>query len=320
MKLYGIMNKQLHMQDTISILSRSSSKLKSQNTFTMSRDSFHLSAEALFGSVALQEEDVKAYYGTAKVTGTNPFAKTKGSSKKEFSETVIDNIPVELPQNYEKLKECGSYYYHGENISDYKLVQIAVASGKMEVNENISAGSAVREAFKVLIEDESKTKYNWSTTKYSEDGKYTFTLDEDGSYKMHLLDDQGMQASLDDIANWICSGTPNSNIETRYLWYLREMDPDLYDAAQNIGREIRNYDLLTVAYSKGALSEAQHDYDLNLLALLFGRVGNEEFYTQLQEVKKTGDYSNLLESYRPTVSEMLMNLRNDQITKTGGII
>ena len=43
---------------------------------------------------------------------------------------------------------------------------------------------------------------------------------------MHLIDDAGVGASVEDIANWMLSGTPNRNIETRYLNYLRTVDPD----------------------------------------------------------------------------------------------
>ena len=52
---------------------------------------------------------------------------------------------------------------------------------------------------------------------------------------MHLIDDAAVGASLEDIANWMMSGTPNRNIETRYLNYLHTVDPDLYHVAMRIG-------------------------------------------------------------------------------------
>ena len=48
---------------------------------------------------------------------------------------------------------------------------------------------------------------------------------------MHLIDDAAVGASLEDIANWMMSGTPNRNIETRYLNHLHTVDPDLYHVA-----------------------------------------------------------------------------------------
>ena len=51
---------------------------------------------------------------------------------------------------------------------------------------------------------------------------------------MHLNDDAAVGASLEDIANWMMSGTPNRNIETRYLNHLHTVDPDLYHVAMRI--------------------------------------------------------------------------------------
>ena len=171
-----------------------------------------------------------------------------------------------------------------------------------------------------MIEDQAETKYGWSTTRYSEDGRYTFTLQEDGSYKQHLVEDLELDASLEEIANWICSGTPNRNIETRYLHYLKSIDPDLYNTTQNIGKEVRTYDLMTAAYDVGFLNDAQHDYDLSLLALLFGGHDLEKFCERFLHCKKNGDYQYLLEHYQPEIAEYLANLRQQQLMKSGGIL
>lgn len=104
-----------------------------------------------------------------------------------------------------------------------------------------------------------------------------------------------MGASLEEIADWICCGTPNRNIETRYLHYLKSIDPDLYNAAQ-------------------------HDYDLSLLALLFGGHDLEKFYERFLHSKKNGDYQHLLEYYQPKMAGYLTNLRQQQLMKSGGIL
>ena len=72
------------------------------------------------------------------------------------------------------------------------MIKTAVASGKLELPENITKGSIStlsHEAFKVLVQDEAKPKYPGSNTLYSEDGKYTFTQDSNGRYRMNLIDD-----------------------------------------------------------------------------------------------------------------------------------
>lgn len=56
---------------------------------------------------------------------------------------------------------------------------------------------------------------------------------------MHLIEDEDIGASIEDIANWMMSGVPNRNIETRYLDYLHTVDPDLHNVAMQIGKEVR---------------------------------------------------------------------------------
>ena len=111
---------------------------------------------------------------------------------------------------------------YGTKITNGPRVQMqtAVALGKMELptdEKKCNPDRAVKEAFEVLVRDQAAPQNSWSNTLYSEDGKYTFTMTESGRWQMHLLDDVGMEASVEDIANWMMSGTPNRNIETRYL-------------------------------------------------------------------------------------------------------
>lgn len=144
---------------------------------------------------------MEAYYGTGKISGTNAGAKTKGCKNKEFPPIDEKKLAeVCLPRSYDSLKDT-KCYYHGQSISEYDLIRLAVSEGKMEVSEDKLNIDAAFEAFRVMIEDESAPKYAWSSTKYSEDGKYTFTKKEDGTYEWHVVQDALMGASLDDIAN-----------------------------------------------------------------------------------------------------------------------
>lgn len=274
-----------------------------------------------FCSVTLLEEDVKAYYGTVRITGSCSGNRTAGSKSQKSYEEIDEALvaAVELPKSFDSLKDT-KVYYHGKIISEYRLVQTAVAGGKMEISEDTNAGYAGLDAFDLLIKEPAASKYRWSTTKYSEDGKYTFTLNSNGKYEMHTVQDLEMGASLEEIANWICSGTPNRNIETRYLNYLRRMDPDLYNAAQKIGNEVRTYNLMTSAYDAGVIGDAQHDYDLSLLGIIFGEYDLEKVYEKFVNCKKTGTYLCLLEQYNPEGADYLTKLRAQQTMKTGGVI
>ncbi len=314
--------RQLQTAGAVRILSESSKRSSSYTDImtgytNQETSSYHVG----FGSVTLLEEDVTAYYGTDIITGSNSGSQTAGC-KKESDWEEIDSESVNavtLPESFDSLKD-NSVYYHGKLCSEYELVQTAVASGKLTLTEDMKGFEAAKNAFQVMVIDQSDIKYGWSTTKYSEDGKYTFTLKEDGSYEQHLVEDSAMGASLDEIANWIASGVPNRNIETRYLNYLQRIDPDLYNAAQNIGKEVCTYQLMTAAYDAGTISYMQHDYDLSLLAMLFNRKDVEDFYAEFNACTKTKDYRSLLDQYSPSMAEYLSDLRIKQVSKTGGII
>ena len=309
---------QIKNQGAMRILEASGRRTVSVHTVTKKT---RVSFEMGFGSVTLLEEDVKAYYGTAVVTGSYSGNRTAGCKPEAEYETIDKEKAdaVQLPESYNTLKDC-TVYYHGELISEYELVQMAVAGGKLEITEDMKAFTASRTAFLVMIEERAETKYIWSGTKYSEDGRYTFTRNEDGTYDMHLVEDIEMGASLEEIANWICSGMPNRNIETRYLIYLKRIDPELYNAAHNIGKEVQTYNLMTAAYDAGVLGDAQHDYDLSLLGILFGERDMEIMYRRFMDCKESGNYLCLLEQYAPQAANYLLNLRQEQVDKTGGIL
>lgn len=72
---------------------------------------------------------------------------------------------------------------------------------------------------------------------------------------MHLLDDTGIGASVEDIANWLMSGTPQKSIETRYLNYLHTVDPDLHHVATQIGTEVRINGFMEDLYNQGIITQ-----------------------------------------------------------------
>ena len=88
-----------------------------------------------FAHVTITEHMVNAKYGTKITNGPRVQMQTAGSKKKEdWTEVSKEQLAeVKLPASFDKLKEQNSYFYHGENISDYELVQTAVALGKMEL-------------------------------------------------------------------------------------------------------------------------------------------------------------------------------------------
>ena len=276
-----------------------------------------------FGKVTIMEHMVTTKYGTKITNGPRVSMRTAGSKKPE-DYTVVSKeqlAEVKLPASFNKLKDQKSFYYHGENISDYELVQTAVALGKMELptdGANCDPARIAMDAFEILVQKQAAPKNAWSNTLYSEDGKYTFTKTESGRYQMHLLDDAGVGASVEDIANWIMSGTPQKNIETRYLNYLRRVDPDLYHAATQIGAEVRTNGFMEDLYEQGVLSDRQNQYDMSLLGLMFGKDA-DSIRLLLYGCKKTGNFLELLDLYDPDGARTLAKLREEQVNH-GGIV
>ena len=266
---------------------------------------------------------VNAKYGTKITNGPRVQMQTAGSKKKEdWTEVSKEQLAeVKLPASFDKLKEQNSYFYHGENISDYELVQTAVALGKMELptdEKKCILDRVAMDAFEVLVRDQAAPKNSWSNTLYSEDGKYTFTKTESGRWQMHLIDDAAIGASLEDIANWMMSGTPNRNIETRYLNYLHTVDPDLYNVAMRIGSEVRTYGFMEDLHQQGILSDSQNQYDMSLLGMLFGKDA-DSMRMLLHGCKESGKFLDLLDFYSPDGAKSLDKLREQQY-KHGGIV
>ena len=72
-----------------------------------------------------------------------------------------------------------------------------------------------------------------------------------------FIDDAAVGASLEDIANWMMRGTPNRNIETRYLNHLHTVDPDLYHVAMRVGSEVRTYGFMEDLHQQGILCDVK---------------------------------------------------------------
>lgn len=274
-----------------------------------------------FAKVTITEHMVYAKYGTKVTNGPRVRMQTAGSKKpEEYVEVPKEKLAeIKLPAKFEELKEQSSYYYHGEQVSDYELIQTAVALGKMEPPTDASNTLlAAKEAFDKLVMEQAAPKHSWSNTLYSEDGRYTFTKTEDGKYRMNLIEDAAMGASLEDISNWIMSGTPCRNIETRYLNYLRRVDPDLYHKARQIGKEVQANGFMEDLHRQGVLSDNQNHYDMGLLGMMFGKDA-DDMRLLLSGCKKTGNFLELLDLYNPDGASALEKIREEQF-KNGGLV
>lgn len=295
-----------------------------RGNYNMRRDSVFVRRNPMFQSVTLKVEMLTARYGTRKYEPVHiNHGVTRGCKEekewKEVTQELLDKVV--LPEAYTfKQNEEDKYYYHGRTVNSYELIQIAVCSGKMELKEGEAIYSAAQRAFDCVIQGEAKPQYSYSSTLYSEDGKYTFVKQKDGTYKWNFVEDEAMEFSVEEIANLIASGVPNRNIEKRYLHYLQKMDPELYEAANQIRKEMNTYAIMEHAYKAGELSLKQHEYDLDLLAYLFGKKGNKLFQEKYKQAQITGDFTWFLEHYNQSRSDALQEIRIEQTMRYGGIV
>lgn len=190
-----------------------------------------------------------------------------------------------LPERYNGWKSC-YIYYQGNLISEYELVQKAVETGAITLDESKTVGWNMDNAHEALEYSKATPLYDWSTTLYSEDRMYVYRV-ENGkitSARRTMFSDG---TTFQDFANTIASGTPLSEVDHYKQLDLMLYDMELYDAAVNIGRANREYDTYTDMYENGQLTEKQFKHECYpLFLLLFGEdadINNDSQFSQLSD-------------------------------------
>ena len=190
-----------------------------------------------------------------------------------------------LPERYNSSKSC-YIYYQGNRISEYELIQTAVETGAITLDESETVGWNMSNAYDALLYSKATPLYDWSTTLYSEDRKYVFRV-ENGQITGRTATWYSDGTTLQDTADEIASGTPLSEMDRYKLHDLMLYDRELYDAAVNIGRAKSEYDTFTNMYQNGQLTEKQFKHDCYpLLLLLFGKnadINNKNQFLQLSD-------------------------------------
>ena len=229
--------------------------------------------------VASQDMYVHSHEESYYVTYT-PNGRINGDdvSKHESKQSNI------LPERYKENALCGKVYYQGKLITYYELIQTAVETGAISLDESETVGWNMLNAENALIDSKATPLYDWSTTLYSEDRMYVYRV-ENGKItgaRSTLFSDG---TTFQDFANEIASGTPLSDLDRYKLHDLMLYDMELYDAAVNIGTAKREYDTFTNMYQNGQLTEKQFKHDCYpLLLLLFGKdadTNNKNQFLQL---------------------------------------
>lgn len=189
-----------------------------------------------------------------------------------------------LPERYKESSLSGKVYYQGKLITYYELIQTAVETGAISLDESETVGWNMLNAENSLVDSKATPLYDWSTTLYSEDRMYVYRV-ENGKITGARSTMFSDGTTLQDFANEIASGTPLSELDRYKLHDLMLYDMELYDAAVNIGTAKREYDTFTNMYHNGQLTEKQFKHDCYpLLLLLFGKdadTNNKNQFLQL---------------------------------------
>lgn len=223
-----------------------------------------------------------------------------------------------LPERYKENALCGKVYYQGNLITYYELIQTAVETGAISLDESETVGWNMLNAENALIDSKATPLYDWSTTLYSEDRKYVYRV-ENGQITGATATWYSDGTTLQDTADAIASGTPLSEMDRYKLHDLMLYDRELYDAAVNIGRAKSEYDTFTNMYQNGQLTEKQFKHDCYpLLLLLFGKdadTNNKNQFSQLSsffEQDRDEFLKNAFANYNPSNQSLVDKLLIDK--------
>lgn len=194
----------------------------------------------------------------------------KGVETKEASETGTERI---LPERYYKKILGGYLYYQGERISRLELLEKAVSTGQMELDETQTIAYNYLNAEKAMLFAKAKPLFEWSTSLYSEDGMYKYRVEGGaitGAMRTYY-EENGKKIFMQDIAKQLASGIAPKDVDGDVSWLMWN-DPELYRAAVDIGVAKRGYDQSTQLYKQGHLTSGQYLHDLYpMFLLLFGK-------------------------------------------------
>lgn len=205
-----------------------------------------------------------------------------------------------LPNRYNTMLLSGEIFYKGEKITQMDLIEKAVESGEIELDEDKSIWENYDNAWKTLIEDKAKPLYDWSIALYSEDGKYKFRV-EDGEITGLISTMNSNGVSLQDVAIKLANGVSPDDISEEASW-LSWNDKELYEAS------------LDVASAKSFFVDATNDHNANkttyqdylkelepLFFIMYGDFSNQTLrLPELNEVYTNDNFGEqALKTYNP---------------------
>lgn len=204
-----------------------------------------------------------------------------------------------LPNRYNTKLLAGGIYYKGEKISQMELIEKAVESGSIELDEDASIWENYNNAWKSMIEDKAKPLYDWSTALYSEDGMYKFRV-EDGEITGLMSTKNTSGVSLQEMAIELANGKSPSDIPD--ISWLSWNDRELFDAATKIGEAKNMFLDATDDYTNHQSTYQEYMDELEpLFFIMFGDYEDQTTrFLKLNEIYSQDNFgANELKNYNP---------------------
>lgn len=192
-----------------------------------------------------------------------------------------------LPDRYYEQLSAPKIGYKGTMVSYAELLEEAVTSGAVVLDEEKSVWDNLQCAENALIWDKAKPLYPWSGSLYTEDGQYKLRIEGGqvtGSRLAWYLDDKGRKITVRQLAEQLAGGALPTELDGDYR-FLHDIDPDLYFRCLEIGSAKRQAENAIDQFEQGRISQQQLDDDLGpLVLLLFGKSGSRLSLRQLKEI------------------------------------
>lgn len=176
-----------------------------------------------------------------------------------------------LPDRYYKPEISGSVYYKGGTVTCIELLEEAVVTGAVTLDETRDVWHNIHNAERELIDKRAKPLYPWSSTLYSEDGQYRFRVENGqitGSTRAFYETADGRKITAQYLAEQLASGVLPGDLDGDWS-FLAHLDSELYDKALLMGRAARNFRTIDEQYKAKQIPEDKYLDDISMYLMYF---------------------------------------------------
>lgn len=162
-------------------------------------------------------------------------------------------------------------FYKGGSVTYIELLEEAVQSGEVVLDERKNIMHNFEAAHAALIDAKAKPLYPWSTRLYSEDGQYIFRVENGkitGSSVAFYTDEKGRKITAQYLAEQLASGVLPADLDGDWS-FLAHLDNELYTKALRIGEIKRKFEATDQAFATRQLSKEDYLEDVHLILLYF---------------------------------------------------